>query len=193
MPRLVLASTSIYRRQLLKRLGVAFTADTPACDEEALKDPALTPAALAAKLARAKAESLVGRWPDAHILGSDQLVEIDGKVLGKPGDADNALEQLSLLAGRAHRLITAFALLGPKHALTEHVDIHTLHMRALSQDELESYLDADQPFDCCGSYKVESRGIALFERIEGADFTAITGLPLIALTTALREHGFVVP
>jgi septum formation protein len=193
MPSLVLASTSSYRRQLLARLGVAFTAVAPSCDEEALKDPSLEPAALAAYLAREKARSVAAQWPEAHILGSDQLVEVDGEIVGKPGTAQGALEQLSKLAGRAHRLVTAYALLCPGGAMIEHLDVHTLHMRALTQPELERYVDADQPLDCAGSYKIEARGISLFERIEGADFTAITGLPLIALTTTLRSRGFRVP
>jgi septum formation protein len=193
MPTLVLASTSIYRRQLLARLGVPFSVAAPACDEEALKDPSLAPTALASHLAREKARSLWSRWPDAHVLGSDQLVETDDEVLGKPGTAEGAVSQLSRLAGRSHRIITAFALLGPDGSVMEHVDIHTLHMRSLTHSELERYVAADQPLDCAGSYKIEARGIALFERIEGGDFTAIMGLPLIALTSALRARGFVVP
>jgi septum formation protein len=193
MPSLVLASTSVYRRQLLVRLGVPFSAVAPACDEEALKDPKLSATQLASHLAREKARSVLGRVPDAHVLGSDQLVEIEGDVLGKPGTRESAVAQLSRLAGRTHRLITAFALLRPDGQPTEHIDIHSLHMRSLTQAELERYVDADQPLDCAGSYKIEARGIALFERIEGADFSAITGLPLIALTSALRAQGFVVP
>lgn len=190
MHTLVLASTSVYRRELLSRLGVPFTAAAPACDEEALKDPTLSPPALAAHLAREKARSLVPRWPQAYILGSDQLVEIDGAVLGKPGTAERATQQLLQLSGRSHRLVTAFALVGPGDAIAEHVDIHTLHMRSLTRVECERYVAADRPLDCAGSYKIEARGIALMERIEGGDFTAIMGLPLIAVTTALRAHAF---
>jgi septum formation protein len=193
MPDLVLASTSAYRRQLLERLGVPFTAVAPSCDEERLKDPALSPSHLAAHLAREKARSVAGAWPEAYVLGSDQLVEVEGEILGKPGTRERALGQLTRLAGRAHRLITACALLRPDGSLVEHLDVHTLHMRPLAAAEFERYVAADRPLDCAGSYKIEARGITLFERIEGADFTAITGLPLIALTSALRAHGFVVP
>lgn len=192
-PKLVLASTSVYRRALLERLGVAFTAVAPSCDEEALKDPALSPAALAAHLAREKARSVAASWPEAFVLGSDQLVEVDGEILGKPGTAEAALGQLMRLSGRAHRLVTAFALVRSDGWLSEHLDVHTLHMRALSRTELERYVASDRPLDCAGSYKIEAAGIALFERIEGADFTAITGLPLMALTSLLRELGFAVP
>lgn len=193
MPALVLASTSVYRQELLQRLGVPFTAVAPRCDEESLKDPTLAPAALAAHLARAKARSVVASWPEAHVLGSDQLVEIEGEVLGKPGTPDVARAQLERLAGKAHRLITAFALACPDGSLLEHLDVHTLHMRALTRAERARYVSADDPLDCAGSYKIEARGIALFERIEGSDFTAITGLPLIALTSMLRARGFALP
>lgn len=193
MPTLVLGSTSVYRRELLARLGIPFTAAAPLCDEDSLKDSSLAPSALALHLARAKAASLAQRWPDAHILGCDQLVEIDGQVLGKPGTAESAVRQLSRLAGSSHRLVTAFALQHPDRSVTEHLEIHTLHMRSLSRAEIERYVAADQPLDCAGSYKIEARGIVLFDRIEGADFTAIVGLPIIALTTALRAQGFVVP
>jgi septum formation protein len=193
MPKLVLASTSVYRRELIGRLGLASHAVAPGCDEEALKGGGLGPAELALHLARQKAQSVAGQWPLAHVLGSDQLVEIEGEVLGKPGSPERALEQLTRLCGRAHRLMTAFALVCPDGSVVEHVDVHVLHMRALTRDELARYVSADQPLDCAGSYKIEARGIALFERIEGADFTAIMGLPLVALTTALRAQGFAVP
>jgi septum formation protein len=193
MPTLVLASTSPYRRELLTRLGIPFHAVAPACDEEQLKDPQLGPRMLAQVLAREKALSVVAEQPGRFVLGCDQLVELDGKVLGKPGTPERALQQLTQLSGRAHRLITAFALVTPDGTLDEHLDIHSLQMRKLSTDELARYAAHDKPFDCAGSYKIESQGIALFERIEGDDFTAITGLPLIALATRLRGYGFPVP
>jgi septum formation protein len=192
MPKLVLASTSPYRRELVARLGLPFESVAPACDEEALKDRSLPAVQLAQLLARAKAHSIAKHRADAFVLGSDQLVELDGELLGKPGTRERALAQLTRMSGRAHRLVTAFALIGPDGSCDEHVDVHTLHMRALEPEALARYLAADLPLDCAGSYKIESRGIALFDRIEGADFTAITGLPLIALVTALRKHGFAI-
>jgi septum formation protein len=195
MPSLVLASSSTYRRQLIARLGVPCTCVAPSCDEDALKDAnaSLAPAALASELARAKAYSVAPQWREAHILGSDQLIEIEGEILGKPGTPERAVAQLMQLAGRAHRLITAYALICPDGCVVQHVDVHVLHMRALTQTELARYVSADLPLDCAGSYKIEARGIALFERIEGSDFTAIMGLPLVALSTALRAQGFEVP
>lgn len=190
---LLLASTSPYRRSLLERLGVPFSVEAPLCDEEALKSPDLAPSELALLLASAKARSLRPRHEDAFILGSDQLIELEGQVLGKPHSVERAVAQLQQLRGRSHRLVTAMALLRPSGELDTHVDVHTLTMRELSDDALARYVEREHPLDCAGSYKIEAGGIALFERIEGADFTAITGLPLIALTTLLRSHGFDVP
>jgi septum formation protein len=192
LPDLVLASTSRYRRELLARLGLPFRAVAPACDEEALKVPGLAPERLAARLALAKAESLGAAEPGATIIGSDQLVALGDVVLGKPGTAERAAEQLAALAGRAHVLVTAVAVV---HAggVIAHVDVTRLSMRPLSPAQIARYVDADAPLDCAGSYKLEARGIALFDRIESADHSAITGLPLIALTSMLASIGYPVP
>ncbi len=192
MPELVLASTSPYRRALLGRLGLPFRAVAPEIDEDALKDPMIPPRILASQLARAKAESLVHAHPGAVIIGGDQLVAFEGRVFGKPGDQGRAVEQLLLMTGREHELITAIAVVHPR-GLIEHVDITTLTMRWLSRSELERYVAADDPIDCAGSYKLEERGITLFGRIESADQSAVTGLPLIALTSILRELKFPIP
>ena len=192
-PPLVLASTSRYRRELLARLGLPFSVRAPACDEDAIKRGLdLAPLDLAVHLARAKAESLRGELPSGVIIGSDQIAEIDGVILGKPGTADRAAEQLALLAGRTHRLITAVALAHPGGVI-EHVDVARLTMRPLAAAPIARYVAADAPLDCAGSYKLEARGIALFSRIESEDSSAITGLPLIALTTMLSTLGFAVP
>jgi len=193
---LILASTSPYRRVLLARLGLPFRVCAPACDEEALKDPRLTPQALAEKLALAKAESLVAAHPTAVIIGSDQVaaVECDGawRLLGKPGSAERAVDQLALLSGREHVLVTAVTLVQGQRRW-QHTDVTRLTMRALDKAALARYVAADQPINCAGAYKLEERGIALFSRINSADHTAITGLPLIALGNALAEWGFAVP
>jgi len=191
--RLVLASTSPYRRALIERLGIPFEVEAPDCDEEALKQPDRSPEETALHLARAKAQSLSSRHADAYILGSDQLIDLDRQILGKPHTIEGALAQLQRMRGRSHRLITAFSLVTPEGAIEEHVDVHTLTMRDLSDAALARYVERERPLDCAGSYKIESGGIALFERIEGADFTAITGLPLLALTGLLCRHGFDLP
>jgi len=191
-PDLILASTSAYRRALLARLGVPFRCVAPPVDEEGLKDPALSPRDLAERLARAKAEGVARLDPEAVVIGSDQLVAFDGRVFGKPGDAPRASEQLLAMAGRPHDLITAVAVvLGGR--VVEHTDVTTLWMRPLTRAEAERYVAADRPFDCAGSYKLEERGITLFERVVSDDHTAVTGLPLIALTSILRKLGFAVP
>ncbi len=189
---LVLASTSSYRRVLLERLGVPFVAEAHACDERAVQqDGALEEHAVA--LASAKAQSLAKKFPESYILGSDQIAEVGGTVLHKPGTKERACAQLAMLSGRTHRLLTAIALRGPDGSVQTALDVHTMHMRTLSAEEISRYVDADSPLDCCGSYKIECRGIALFERIDGADFTAITGMPLTRVSTLLRGVGFAIP
>ncbi len=189
---LLLASTSPYRRALLSRLGVPFRAVPPAVDEAAFRTGDVAPDRLAAGLARRKAAAVAERFPDAVVIGSDQVCAAGGDVLGKPGDAAGARAQLALLAGRTHRLITAVAVAHPD-GVVEFADETRLSMRALRADEIERYVAADDPTDCAGSYKLEARGIALFDRIESADHTAIVGLPLIALTGVLRELGYAIP
>jgi len=187
---LVLASTSRYRADLLARLGLPFRAEAPACDEDALKAQAsgMDPQALAEALALAKAESLRARFPDAAILGGDQLAALDGEVLGKPGSAEGAARQLARLAGRTHALITAIALVIGERVI-RHTEVARLTMRPLTADQIERYVAADDPADCAGSYKLERRGIALFSRIEAGDHTGIVGLPLMAITGMLAEVG----
>lgn len=189
---LILASTSPYRRTLLERLGAPFRCVAPRVDEEALKDDSLAPGELARLLAKAKAASVVESVPHAVVIGSDQLVALDGRVYGKPGTVEKAVEQILALAGHPHELVTAMAV-RHRGMLIEHTDVTTLWMRPLTRAEAERYVAADRPLDCAGAYKLEARGIALFDRIESSDHTAITGLPLIALTTILRDLGFAIP
>lgn len=192
--RLVLASTSVYRRELLARLGIPFATEAPGVDEHAPALAALAPEALAAELARQKALAVAARHPDAVVIGSDQIAVLDGERLGKPGTAARAAAQLTKLQGRAHRLVTAVAVTGPgSGTVREFVDVTTLHMRTLGADEIARYVALDQPLDCAGSYRIERAGIALFERIDCADHTAIVGLPLLALSAALRGIGFRLP
>jgi septum formation protein len=193
MHDLVLGSTSPYRRELLARLRVPFDVLAPDVDEEALQRSGAEPSSIALRLAVAKAASVAATRSDAFVIGSDQVVDLDSEILGKPGDEARARDQLARLQGRTHRLVTAIALRAPDGTLRTHVDVHRMTLRALGAAEIERYVAAEQPLDCCGAYKIESLGIALFERIEGDDFTAIPGLPLIALGRLLRESGFEVP
>jgi len=189
---LVLASTSRYRRELLERLGVPFHCAAPGVDEESYKRPGVDPTALAQELAAAKATSLAKRFPHAAIIGCDQVAVCEGTRLGKPGSAERAVDQLSQLSGRTHELVTAVCVW---HAgeLHQHTDHTRLTMRSLDREALERYVAADQPYDCAGSYKLECRGIALFESIDTRDPSAITGLPLIALAQILIKLGWAIP
>ncbi|AGA26899.1 Maf family protein [Singulisphaera acidiphila] len=189
---LVLASTSVYRRTLLARLGLPFRCLAPRVDEEAAKAGDWEPQELAEHLALAKARSLCEAEPNATLIGSDQLVSFAGRIYGKPGTTEGAVEQLLAMAGKSHQLITALAVWTQGQTYV-HTDITTMHMRSLSRVELERYVAADHPLDCAGSYKLEERGISLFDRVETQDYTSIMGLPLIALTSLLRTLGYPIP
>ncbi len=189
---IILASTSPYRRQLLERLGLTFTALAPDCDEETVKRQIRDPLALAETLAEAKARSVARHHPSALVIGSDQVVALDDEILGKPGSPEAAQAQLARMAGRSHRLITAMAII---HAgqLWQHTDVTTLQMRPLDAAAIARYIASDQPLDCAGAYKIEERGIALFTAIDSADHSAITGLPLLALVSHLVSLGWHIP
>lgn len=191
---IILASTSPYRRALLDRLGLPFRAVAPTVDEAPYKARGMAPRSLAELLALDKAGSVARGHPHAIVIGSDQVAEVDGRVLDKPGTVEAAVAQLRGLSGRQHRLITSIAVMcAARSVVIPHTDVTTLWMRPLDDDAIRRYLDADHPLDCAGSYKIEARGIALFERIDSADHTAIIGLPLIALTTILRSLGVEIP
>lgn len=187
---LVLASTSLARRALLDRLCVRYEVAAPPVDEQAIGGAS---AAETARLrAIAKAESIARSRPGALVIGADQVVELEGAILGKPGSADGARAQLRRLAGRVHHLFTAVALVGPS-ASESAIATTRMSMRALDDAEIGRYVAADAPVSCAGSYKVESLGITLFERIEGADWTAIVGLPLLVVCSMLRRAGWALP
>ena len=189
---LILASTSPWRRELLARLGLPFTCEDPAVDEDAWKSRLSDPRELAITLAREKARAVAAGHPAAGVIGGDQLACIDGTILGKPGTSERAVEQLAQLAGRTHELITAICVCHGGQE-REHLDVTRLTMRPLDRAALGRYVAADNPTGCAGSYMLEQRGITLFEQIDSADHTAITGLPLIALTGLLTELGFEIP
>lgn len=167
-----------------------FSVAAPEVDEAAHVGP--IPEETARLRARAKAEDVRRRQPDAVVIGGDQLVDLEGEILGKPGSSEGAIGQLERLAGRSHRLLTAVAVLGPGGA-AEHLDVTVLSMRPLSRAALARYVAHDRPEGCAGSYRIEGQGIALFHRIVGNDPTAIEGLPLGALTAMLGGLGIEVP
>ncbi len=191
-PRLVLASTSPYRRELLARLGLPFEAVAPGVEEAAAPDE--PPARLAARLAASKAAAVAAAQPDGcWVLGSDQVADLDGQPLGKPGHREAAIAQLHAMSGRRVRFHTAVALQAADGTLLEALDTTTVVLRTLREPEIERYVDAERPFDCAGSFKVEGLGISLFEAVHNRDPTALIGLPLIATARLLRQAGFAAP
>ncbi|HEY7883436.1 MAG TPA: nucleoside triphosphate pyrophosphatase [Cellvibrionaceae bacterium] len=185
---IILASSSPYRRQLLERLHLPYQAQSPAIDETPY--PGEAPEALAARLARGKAEALAGSHPGALIIGSDQVASIAGQLLDKPGNKNTARMQLQACSGQCVSFYTGLCLLNSTSGrLQQHVEPFRVHFRQLSNEEIDNYLDAEQPFDCAGSFKCEGLGIALFSALEGRDNTALVGLPLIALCDLLRKEG----
>lgn len=191
-PRLILASTSPYRKAQLAQLRVPFEAMPSHVDEDAFKKTLQSPRDLALRLAVEKAQAIAKDHPDAVVLGGDQLVSFQGEILGKPGTSERAVEQLLRLAGQEHTLITAVAACHQGTCLT-HIDETRLTMRPIDRETAERYIAADRPLDCAGAYKIESLGIALFDRIETEDHTAITGLPLVTIARWLNTLGIPVP
>lgn len=189
---LILASTSPYRRALLARLGLPFLIESPQVDEAAARGE--SPADRAARLAAAKARAIAQRHPDALVIGSDQVAALGDSVLDKPGNADRCRAQLAALAGQTANFYTACALVGLDAGIEHlHTDVTRVVARALTPDEISRYVEREQPFDCAGGFKVEALGISLFERVESQDPTALVGLPLIWLASALRGAGLAVP
>lgn len=191
MPALILASTSRYRRELLTRLRLPFETARPETDETPLEGE--TPSALALRLAEAKARAIATQRPDACIIGSDQVAELDGRPLGKPGDRAGAIAQLGDMSGREVRFRTGLCVVTPDGAAHGVLDTTTVRFRTLASSEIERYVDAEQPFDCAGSFKSEGLGIGLFDAIESTDPTALIGLPMIATARLLRQAGYQVP
>lgn len=194
MTPLVLASTSAYRQELLQRLGMAFEAKKSLFDEDSAKlhEPAksLSPDQLCLYLGQEKARSLAS--DQNCVIGGDQMLVLDKKIFGKPGNILAACEQLQMLQGKTHELLTSVTVF---HRMKMHQFIQKdlMHMLPLKSAQIEAYVQRDQALDCAGSYKIEKFGISLFEKIDTEDFTGIQGLPLIKLNQVLRSLGFVIP
>ena len=187
-PLLILASTSRYRRELLQRLRLPFEVVSPQVDET--PRPGEAPAALALRLALAKAQAVAAQRPEAVVIGSDQVADLDGQPIGKPGSHERAVAQLRLMSGRRVTFQTAVAVVradrGYSQVLLAPV---VVTFRSLGETEIEHYLRTEQPYDCAGSAKCETLGIALLEAIDSDDPTALVGLPLIRTCRLLREAG----
>jgi len=191
-PRLILASTSVYRRQLLERLKVPFDVANPGIEEP--HRPGEAPPARSARLAAEKAQAVARNHPNALVIGSDQVAVCRGQVLDKPGNEEGCWRHLRLLSASVAEFHTAVALVGPHpDALEAFTDLTRVHFRTLSEAEIRRYVSAEKPYDCAGAFRAESLGISLFERIESEDPSGLIGLPLIALSKALRRVGFELP
>lgn len=185
---LILASTSVYRRELLARLQLPFEAIAPNVDETPQTGEA--PATLAARLALAKAHAVATQHPHAVVIGSDQVAELDGQPLGKPGHHDAAVQQLRAMRGQQVLFHTAVAVVcHDRNLATSDMACVRVTFRELSDHDIEHYLRIDRPYDCAGSAKVESLGIALLQAVESDDPTALIGLPLIRTCALLRQAG----
>lgn len=189
MRQLVLASTSPYRRQLFAQLQLPFVSVAPDFLEEI--DPAVDPALLVRHLALGKAQSLCTSYPDALIVGSDQLfVDQRGRPLGKPGNRKAAVQQLKMMSGRSHSFFTGVALIDSRSGESQtDFACFTVTFRKLSEEQIRGYLRKEPAFDCAGSFKIEGLGIALMEKMEGEDYTSLIGLPLIKLVNLLQQFG----
>lgn len=189
---MVLASTSEYRRQLLERLEIPFVTAKPDTDESPLAGE--TPPETALRLAEAKARAVAARFPDALIIGSDQVACIGSRVFGKPGNHEKAVAQLQTLRGQTVVFHTALCLLDARTGAVQVRDVPTeTRFRQLDDAEIERYLRREQPYNCAGSAKSEGLGIALLDYMRGDDPNALVGLPLIALCDMLRRSGVAVP
>ena len=190
--QLILSSGSSYRRDLLQRLGLSFDCWAPDVDETAA--PREAPRATATRLARAKAEAAAVRYPQAWIIGSDQVAEDGGRPIGKPGTVEAARQQLRSMRGRVIHFHTALCVATPGgKRLHEELVSTEVAFRVLSDQEIDRYLEKEPALDCAGSAKSEGLGIALLQRLSGDDPTALIGLPLIALSAILRAEGFELP
>ncbi len=192
MKKIILASTSPYRRTLMEKLGIAFTTLAPDCDETPLSDEA--PAALVKRLAKTKAKSLREAAPDALIIGSDQVAELHGSVLGKSGSHAVAKEQLSFCSGNTVVFHTGLCLfdISNNHCQVDVIE-YAVKFKQLTEVQIERYLLLEKPYDCAGSFKSEGTGITLFEKLIGDDPNALVGLPIIRLCEMLAVAGITLP
>jgi septum formation protein len=189
IPQIVLASTSLFRHQLLSRLGIPFITCNPDTDETALNNE--HPETTALRLSEAKARKAAIEHPNALIIGSDQVAYFEGRVFGKPGNHENAVGQLQAMRGQTVNFFTGLCLFNSATGQTHLRGVPTrVTFRDLADDEIENYLRIEQPYNCAGSAKSEGLGIALMAKMEGSDPTALIGLPLIALCDLLRKENY---
>lgn len=191
--KIILASTSKYRAQLVEKLGLPFECVKPLVDEEIIKSLLMaenaSPLEVAETLSKQKGTSIQEIFTNDVIISGDQLVNFHGKIIGKPGTKEKAIEQLMMMNNQSHELVTSTTLIagGKSH---HNNNITKMKMKNLTEDEIRAYVELDNPIDCAGSIKIESYGIALFEKVESSDFSAIQGLPLIWISNTLKGLGY---
>jgi MAF protein len=189
--QLVLASTSPFRKSVLEKLGLPFDTHAPEVDET--PQPGETPAQLVERLSLAKAQAVASHFKQGLVIGSDQVAVIDDEILGKPGNHENAVAQLERASGKTVTFLTGLALVNAESgAIQAEVVPFRVIFRQLTQQQIVNYLNAEQPYNCAGSFKSEGLGIALFERLEGDDPNTLIGLPLIRLIRMLEKEGVTV-
>lgn len=187
MKKLILGSSSVFRKSLLEKLGLEFECDSPDIDETPLKNE--HPKDMVARLALAKAKAIAARQPHALIIASDQCATLDNNIIGKPGDHANAVQQLQNASGRSVTFYTSLCLYNSQNDEYELcVEPFHVHFRELNDSQIENYLQREQPYNCAGSFKSEGLGISLFERLEGDDPNTLIGLPLIRLIKMLAKQ-----
>lgn len=188
MKTLVLGSTSVFRKSILEKLNLPFECAKPNIDETALTDE--SPQALVERLAVEKAQAVVSNFPNSLIIGSDQVAVCEGEILGKPHNFDNGVKQLTKFSNKEVTFYTGLCVYDSSNDKTlSLVEPFIVHFNKLSQAEVESYLKAEQPYNCAGSFKSEGLGICLFKKLEGDDPNTLIGLPLIKLVSLLKQHG----
>jgi len=189
MRNIVLASTSPYRRELLRQLGLPFVCDSPRYKETI--EQGVSPELLVKHLSLKKAESLKGFYPDALIIGADQVfVDSRQRIMGKPGNVGRAIEQLKLMSGKTHVFYTGVSIVDASTGRSEaDYSTFTVTLRDLSDEQIRAYIQRENPVDCAGAFKIEGLGIALMEKLEGSDYTGLIGLPLILLSGMLQRFG----
>lgn len=186
---IILASTSPYRKEQLSRITKNFKTLAPNVDEDQFKKDISNPVELAETLATLKAKDVLIKNLNDFVIGGDQVLSIDGQILGKPKTKEKAFEQLQLLSGKTHELITSTTYTSESYIETKTI-IAKMTMRTLTSEQIENYISEENPVNCCGSYMLENKGIALFEEINCTDYTAIIGLPLMSTASILMKNGF---
>lgn len=192
MKKIILASTSIYRKQQLERLNISFTIASPDVNEEDLKGKGLDHVQLSRELSLLKTRSISALYDAAIVIGGDTVASFNGTILNKPKTKEKSFEQLKILAGKEHKLITSLVISanGQEHI---HTSVANMKMRELADEQILRYIDIDEPLHSCGSYRLDASGISLFENIECEDYTAIIGIPLMWTVKTLTEIGVAIP